>query len=261
MNDIKSVVFDRAAAYYDQTRGLQEAESAQLTDALEQALGDNPAARILEIGIGTGRIGGPLHERGRALIGVDLSRPMLSVLRGKFPTLPIAVADITRLPFAPATCDGILAFHVLHLVRDWREALAEAVRVLRPGGRLIYSTNQRAHDSFNWQLRQEWQRLVEAQGESAERPGTRDDEEIGAHLRQLGARDHTFIEALQVHDIVTPRDVLEMMRQRIWSDTWLVSDAVFSATMAHLQEWAAARFDLDQACDEIHDIGFHVYTF
>ena len=58
----------------------------------------------------------------------------------------LAQADATRLPFAAGTFGSVLAVHVLHLIPDWRVAVDEAVRVLRPGGALVASfpTDNRA---------------------------------------------------------------------------------------------------------------------
>jgi 2-polyprenyl-3-methyl-5-hydroxy-6-metoxy-1,4-benzoquinol methylase len=77
-----SVAFDRAAEYYDQTRGFPAEVSEHIADVIEEAagLGDRPegaAGRLLEIGVGTGRISLPLHRRGRRTVGIDLSEPML----------------------------------------------------------------------------------------------------------------------------------------------------------------------------------------
>lgn len=54
-------------------------------------------------------------------------------------TMPVLQADATLLPFAARSFGSVLAFHVLHLIPDWRIALDEAVRVLRPGGAIVAS--------------------------------------------------------------------------------------------------------------------------
>lgn len=260
MNNIENVVFDRAAGYYDQTRALPPHEASQLADALWEAVGAAPALRVLEIGVGTGRIAGPLAQRGLNMIGIDLAGPMLAVLRGKFPTLPVALADMTRLPFAAAAFDGVIAFHVFHLVSGWRDALAEAVRVLLPGGKFIYSIHGRDPNSVNSQLRMQWRQLLADQGVSVGTPGTRDDNQVDQVLRQLGCRDHQQREVIRSREPVTARAVLDDMEKRIWSDTWLVPDDVFAQTLGVLRAWASERFDLDEVDQDEYHVGFHVYT-
>jgi ubiquinone/menaquinone biosynthesis C-methylase UbiE len=96
--------------------------------------------RCLEIGVGTGRIALPLAERGIDMIGADLSPAMLARLRanaGGTSPFPVVVADVTALPLADASVDAVLGCHVLHLIPDWRAALDQACRVLRPGGVLL----------------------------------------------------------------------------------------------------------------------------
>jgi SAM-dependent methyltransferase len=120
---------------YDRTRGLPPRALASVVDLLGRELRDRGTA--LELGAGTGRIALPLASTGLPLVGVDLSMSMLERLRenaGGHPPFPVAVADATRLPFGPATFGAAYAVHVLHLIPGWRTALAELVRVVRPGG-------------------------------------------------------------------------------------------------------------------------------
>ena len=100
-----SVSFDRAAGYYDESRGVDPAVEELVADRVEEAVG--PEARLLEVGVGTGRIALPLHRRGRRVVGVDLSVPMLERYRAKaaaagLPPPPVLRADATRLPFRDA---------------------------------------------------------------------------------------------------------------------------------------------------------------
>ena len=144
---MESVNFDRAAGFYDATRALPAAAMAQLTGLLAAELaGRQPC---VEIGVGTGRFALPLRAAGIAMAGTDISGAMLRRLAanadGGSP-FPLAQADATRLPFAAGTFGSVLAVHVLHLIPDWRVAVDEAVRVLRPGGALLASfpTDNRA---------------------------------------------------------------------------------------------------------------------
>ena len=144
---MESVNFDRAAGYYDATRALPAATMAELNGLLAAELaGRQPC---LEIGVGSGRFALPLRASGIAMAGTDISAAMLRRLAanaGGVSPFPLAQADATRLPFAAGTFGSVLAVHVLHLIPDWRVAVDEAARVLRPGGALVASfpTDNRA---------------------------------------------------------------------------------------------------------------------
>jgi ubiquinone/menaquinone biosynthesis C-methylase UbiE len=96
--------------------------------------------RTLEIGVGTGR---NLDHFAPALtlVGVDVSAPMLALARrraaGLGRPLELLLADAQMLPFASASFDSVVITLALCTIPDDRGALAEARRVLRPGGRLI----------------------------------------------------------------------------------------------------------------------------
>jgi SAM-dependent methyltransferase len=130
-----SISFDRAAAYYDATRGRKPeailAETAVLTTVFA---GHGP---VLEIGVGTGQVAIPVHAAGIPVIGLDLSAPMLDVLRAKVggrSPFPLLRGDATRLPLLDDVVGGAMFRWVLHLIPSWPEAVAELVRVVRPGG-------------------------------------------------------------------------------------------------------------------------------
>ena len=144
---MNSVNFDRAAGYYDATRALPAATMTELTGVLAAELaGRQPC---LEIGVGTGRFALPLRAAGIAMAGTDISGEMLRQLAanaGGASPFPLAQADATRQPFAAGAFGSVLAVHVLHLIPDWRIAVDEAMRVLRPGSALVASfpTDNRA---------------------------------------------------------------------------------------------------------------------
>jgi SAM-dependent methyltransferase len=137
---VESVNFDRAADYYDATRALPGESMDTLVTMLAAELADRPPC--LEIGVGTGRIALPLRRRGVRLAGMDISGAMLRRLvanAGEASPMPLLRADAARLPLAAGSFGSVLAVHVLHLIPDWRVAVDDALRVLRPGGTLIAS--------------------------------------------------------------------------------------------------------------------------
>jgi SAM-dependent methyltransferase len=151
-----STSFDRAAAYYDETRGLTDEAVRRQTDLLAGEL--RGRGRSLEVGVGTGQVALPLSEAGTPMAGLDLSEPMLRVLvekAGGVP-FPIVLGDATRMPFDDASFGAGVARWVFHLIASWRTALEELVRVVSPGGVLLillgsYGTGPRAQvqDRFN----------------------------------------------------------------------------------------------------------------
>jgi SAM-dependent methyltransferase len=129
----ESVVFDRIADSYDETRGGME-RGRVVAEVLHRML---PAGGpLLEVGVGTGLIAAALTDLGHRPVGVDLSRPMLDRARARLPGR-LAVGDAERLPVRTGVVAAAYLVHVLHLVGDASRALAEVVRVLRPGGRVV----------------------------------------------------------------------------------------------------------------------------
>jgi ArsR family transcriptional regulator len=114
--------------------------------AIEQALLDSLPARmeaLLDIGTGTGRLLELAAPRAERALGVDMSRDMLALARARLAERGLAdratvrQADMYRLPFADAAFDAVALQMVLHYAEDPAAALAEAARVLRPGGQLL----------------------------------------------------------------------------------------------------------------------------
>jgi len=124
------VSFDRIADRYDETRGGLE-RGREVADVFHGVL--PRTGTLLEVGIGTGLVAAGLAERGRTVVGVDLSPRMLSHAAARLPGR-LAVADARRLPLATASVAGVYLVHVLHLTGDLDATLAEAVRVVQPGG-------------------------------------------------------------------------------------------------------------------------------
>lgn len=107
------------------------------------------ADHILDIGCGPGWFwpaGIGLLPAGLALTLCDLSGGMVAEALQHGQDLPLAsregcVADAAALPFADQSFDGVIAMHMLYHVADPQRAIAEAHRVLKPGGFLAVTTN------------------------------------------------------------------------------------------------------------------------
>lgn len=96
-------------------------------------------AHVLDAGCGTGRIARYLVDRGLSVVGVDLSPGMLAMARRDHPDLELHEGSLTALPLADGSVDGVVFWYsLIHLTDDELPvALAEAVRVLRPGGHVL----------------------------------------------------------------------------------------------------------------------------
>ncbi|SDJ41105.1 methyltransferase domain-containing protein [Streptomyces indicus] len=102
-----------------------------------ELLDAGPGRRIVDAGCGAGRAVGELGERGARAVGVDIDPDMLRIARERHPQAEFRAADLAELPFGDATSDGYRADKVLHTLPDPSRALAEARRVLVPGGRAV----------------------------------------------------------------------------------------------------------------------------
>ena len=151
-----SYSFDRAADFYDATRAYPPRVADRITRSILDLTGATPSTRILEVGIGTGRISAPLIARGLNVMGLDLAREMMDRLRVKLAPgslFRLVQGDASKLPFPAATFDVELAVHVFHLIAPWRQAIGELVRVLQPGGLVLHSSHIRDPRSANVLLR------------------------------------------------------------------------------------------------------------
>lgn len=133
--------FDRRAADWDSERDLG-VEGGRVEAVLQQLFAARRPSSLLDIGTGTGRILELLAPHVREGLGVDISRDMLSVARahldrGALRHCSVRQADMYRLPIADASFAAVTLHQVLHFADDPLRVLAEARRVLEPGGLLV----------------------------------------------------------------------------------------------------------------------------
>jgi ubiquinone/menaquinone biosynthesis C-methylase UbiE len=93
--------------------------------------------RVADVGAGTGAASRAIAEAGGRPIALDLAPGMLAVDRGQRP--PAVVADVRGLPLATASCRAVVAAFSFNHVPDPERALAEAARVVQPGGAVLAS--------------------------------------------------------------------------------------------------------------------------
>jgi ubiquinone/menaquinone biosynthesis C-methylase UbiE len=132
--------YDHIADHYDETRGGEPRGDEYAADIDAQfPPGEGP---ILEIGVGTGVVALGLRRRGRRVIGLDLSSPMLERARTRLG--PVVVrSDALQMSIATASVAHAVSVWVVHSVSDPVQLFREAARVMRPEGRYVVCTVQR----------------------------------------------------------------------------------------------------------------------
>jgi SAM-dependent methyltransferase len=138
---IASESFRSKGADWDEMRAL-ELPALAVESALLNLVPEDTPGRLLDIGTGTGRVLELLGPRIRQGLGVDASKAMLALARARLASPDLAhcavrLADMYRLPLADGSFDTAVLQMVLHYAEDPAGVVAEAARVLRPGGRLI----------------------------------------------------------------------------------------------------------------------------
>lgn len=133
--------FKAHAAEWDQIRALHVAES-QVEAAMDEALGEGPFNLLVDLGTGTGRILELFGRRAAKVLGFDLNHDMLAYARMKLERAGLNHAqvrhgDLYNVPLPDGAADAVVLHQVLHFLDDPAAAVAEAARVLAPGGKLL----------------------------------------------------------------------------------------------------------------------------
>ena len=224
MVDLKS--FDRVAHCYDDTRGVPAEVSRAIGDGIAAIVREvAPQPRLLEVGVGTGRIAVPLAEAGVRVAGIDISPKMLDVLREKRRDIDVMLAEAARPPLRERSFDALLFVHILHLVPDPEATLRATIPLVRPGGLVI-----RGGDSGQTGLR--------SQAEAVIRQAAAD--LAGVDLTAWSIFDETRALAERIlGELATPtrrtvlarwqtrsrgRQMLERLARRDYSSSWLIPE-------------------------------------
>ncbi|MGL4307106.1 MAG: class I SAM-dependent methyltransferase [Mycobacteriaceae bacterium] len=109
-------------------------------------LGEVAGQSVLEIGCGSAPCARWLASEGAQVVGLDISMGMLeqglAAMAASGPMVPLVQASAESLPFSDSSFDIVCsAFGAIPFVADSAQAMREAARVLRPGGRWVFSVN------------------------------------------------------------------------------------------------------------------------
>jgi SAM-dependent methyltransferase len=113
--------------------------TSQTIPALLDVLGVKAGLELLDIATGPGYVAGAAAQRGACVVAVDFSSAMISQARRIYPEVEFREGDAEQLPFPADMFDAaVMNFGILHLARP-DEALREACRVLKSGGRFAFT--------------------------------------------------------------------------------------------------------------------------
>lgn len=133
--------FERNARQWDAIRSLH-VDEAKVEQALLEQVRPGAFRTLLDIGTGTGRILELLAPMVGSAVGIDLSREMLAVARDRLghaarANCALRHGDMYNLPLPSRSVDLVTVHQVLHYATEPDRVIAEAARVLTPGGRLL----------------------------------------------------------------------------------------------------------------------------
>jgi demethylmenaquinone methyltransferase / 2-methoxy-6-polyprenyl-1,4-benzoquinol methylase len=133
-----AAMFDGVAKRYDLVNDLLSlGQTKRWRKAVTKLIDPKPGMQILDMAAGPGASSEPLFKRGAEVISADFSHGMLDAGRKQRPYLNFQWADALALPFGDNSFDLYTISFGLRNTHKTGAALKEALRVVRPGGRLV----------------------------------------------------------------------------------------------------------------------------
>ena len=119
---------------------LAEPSNHPLFERVLERLDVGPGTRLLDVGCGSGYALRLAHRRGARVTGLDITPPLLAIARERVPAATLVEGGMDDLPFAGETFDAVVGFNAFPFADDPSAAVAEAARVVQPGGRVAATT-------------------------------------------------------------------------------------------------------------------------
>lgn len=245
--------FDRVAGQYDETRGYPPGVAAAICDWVVARCNLDPAhSRLLETGVGTGRIALPFVTRGFAYTGLDVATGMLDRLQEKVRDLPghrleVVQGDVLTAALPAGAFDLILAVHFFHLI-DLAAALPRYKAWLRPGGMILRGHDHREDDSPRQQVRRRYREALRRLGwQGAVAADRFHDREVEAILAGLGGEAGPWETVTAWTTTGTLAQAIANLERRLWSSTFTVPADLHQQACQEVRAWAESQFgDLEQ---------------
>jgi ubiquinone/menaquinone biosynthesis C-methylase UbiE len=135
MNGSAWELFDRVAADYDEVVPF----FASFGTAITVTIDPPPGCRFLDLGAGRGALTAPALARGCEVTAVDAAPGMVQHLAAAYPDAEVYIMDAQALTLADNSFDVVASSFVIHVLDDPAAGVAEAYRVLKPGGRFAFT--------------------------------------------------------------------------------------------------------------------------
>jgi demethylmenaquinone methyltransferase/2-methoxy-6-polyprenyl-1,4-benzoquinol methylase len=154
-----AAMFDGVAKNYDRANDLLSFGSARIwRKQVAKLVNPQSGQSILDLAAGTGSSSAAFAKAGVKVFAADFSNGMLEEGRKRHPEIEFVFADATNLPFQEAEFDTVTISFGLRNVENTELALAEMLRVLKPGGKLVvceFSTipNKFLHSLYRFYLK------------------------------------------------------------------------------------------------------------
>ncbi len=241
--------FDPVAGEYDQTRVIPPAQIEEIARILAREAHLERGGLFLDAGVGTGRFAAPLARRQPGqVVGADIALAMMERVQAKAPPggLPLAQADLQRLPFRDGVFAGALLVHILHLIERWPLVLREIRRVLIPRSGVLFLGGEQGGRSLLVDFYYERARARHVLAESLGTPGLTQtlvhlrrverDGGAGAQVSRLETPSLSWKRALPVEA------TLDALARRTYSQMWNIPDAVHEELLAETRAYARQVF-------------------
>ncbi|MGK3707981.1 demethylmenaquinone methyltransferase [Arthrobacter sp. IK3] len=136
--DEVAAMFDEVAPKYDIVNDvLSMGQTRRWRRLVVDAVGARPGSRVLDLAAGTGTSSEPYADAGVSVVACDFSLGMLKVGKRRRPDIDFVAGDATNLPFEDNSFDATTISFGLRNVNEPKKALAEMLRVTKPGGKLV----------------------------------------------------------------------------------------------------------------------------
>ncbi|HEV8341752.1 MAG TPA: methyltransferase domain-containing protein [Candidatus Binatia bacterium] len=148
-HDFEQAGWESVALEYQ--RGFTSLTTQSIGDLLDAA-GVGRNTRLLDVATGPGDAAAAAVSRGAQVVGVDFSTAMVALAKKRYPNIDFRQGDAEALPLPDDSFDAVVMnFGLLHLERP-EQAMREAHRVLKPGGRFSFTVWARREESLGFQI-------------------------------------------------------------------------------------------------------------